>query len=287
VSATAAFRDLWDRASADYLRLSDRIAFYRETSAVLAAMIPAGIARLMDFGCGDGRLARTYLASTPPALRARTIYLVDGAPDMLARTTDIVAGDIVAGDIAAGNLPAGVEVVRLVDDETLAGFPASALGTIDAIACNAVLANLRGDDLRPALGSFLARARRVLAPGGRIVANMADQDFDFGDGRPSQFVFQADALWPRRREPADRFRWTREGLAADAERAGFRLSCEVRSFQVTWQDFVTFYRIPFMGQDRFPGGPAERQARLDRQPPVFDRLEYRWAFLTFTLREDG
>lgn len=246
----------WEESAEDYVRLSGEISFYAGLALRLASVVPATAIVLLDFGCGNGRFSRTLLGQG--LHKPQTIYLVDTSPAMLALTRDLEE--------------AGSRVVRVQDNEAFARFGTHLQATIDVIACNSSLHLCRD------LGLFLTRAHHLLRTGGRIVANLPDQDYDFRDGRFSAFLTAADAVfgpYEQRREA----RFSEPMLRETARRYGFGCRLIADSYEVTWEEFIQFYSIPFMAARRMPNiaSHQERVAHLKAVPPIFSTLEYRWA----------
>lgn len=66
-------------------------------------------------------------------------------------------------------------------------------------------------------------------------------------------------------------------------RHGLRTELHARYVPVTWQDFVAFYSIPFMGARRLKGlTQQERLEYLAKLVPSFEHIQFRWAFVTMT-----
>lgn len=258
--------DDWDAAAEAYVRFSGQIGFYRDSAADLCAMVPKETERLLDFGCGHGRLTIALAAKLP---RLSEAILVDGAQRMLDRIS-----------ISSP----GVTITPLLDDEKLARCRTEIGGPVDVIASNGAVQNLRDAHMRPAPGDFLAGAAALLPAGGRILANFPDQDFELEGNRRSQFRFQADAIWPRPDAEETTPLWSRGLLEAAGDHAGFDVILHRQEYLVDWNDFITFYRIPFMGQSRFPKDYSARIAMLEATPPAFETLRYHWVIAEFIKR---
>lgn len=262
----------WRAAAADYGRLSSRIGFYDATAERLADMVPPATRLVADFACGHGRFARALLRRARLAPSLRALILMDAAPEMLRETEDIAAP--------------GVRLHRLVGDHHLRNLAPAHVGRIEVIGVNSALHLLRDRAYRLDLGPFLARCRDVLAPGGSILANIPDQDFDFADGWTSRFHFHARRLRPDTPARASLEMISEEWLRALADRFGFDLSVETCTFDVTWSDFIDFYRISAIGGCRL--GETERIERLteiETQQAWFEREPYRWAFVRLVRRD--
>jgi tRNA (cmo5U34)-methyltransferase len=95
--------------SADYLARADTLPHRREGEGVLARDLATALpGRILDLGCGDGRLTALLLAEHPTA----TAVCVDLSPTMLAAVRARFDGDdrvvVVAHDFAEP-LPSGAE----------------------------------------------------------------------------------------------------------------------------------------------------------------------------------
>ena len=78
--------NLWSQAehATRYLERADRLPHRREGEDVLARDVSAALpGRVLDLGCGDGRLAAIVLASYPDS----SVVCVDMSPTMLAAAT--------------------------------------------------------------------------------------------------------------------------------------------------------------------------------------------------------
>lgn len=250
----------WDDCASDYVFYSNLLGFYHRAAERLAGLVPPGANNLMDFGCGNGRFTREVLKIVGrDRAKELTVYLVDSSVEMLSLTRDL--------DQDVGT------IVRVHDNEALRYLAADAAGRIDVIACNSSFHLCRDIKL------FLSRAGEVLRPGSRLIANIPDQDFAFEDGWTSSFKKEANRLWyDPARDSGPRF--SEKFLRAAAAESAFRLkhlSDEI--YPLSWQEFVNFYSIPFMGARRMPNlTQGERLEWLNSIPPQFNRLDYRWVF---------
>lgn len=123
---------------------------------LLVDLLPAHTRRLVDLGCGDGRLAATVLAARP---ELESVVVIDRSPPMLDRARRRFAGDprieIRAADLAD---------------------PLDALGDVDAVVSALAIHHLEDDRKR----SLFGEVRRGLRPGGLfadldVVASATDR----------------------------------------------------------------------------------------------------------------
>ena len=95
--------NLWDRDehARGYLSMGREWPPHRaEGEAVMVAELPDRVDRVLDLGCGDGRLSEVVLAARPGA----AVVAVDFSPTMLDEVTERFAGrsavEVVAHDLA-------------------------------------------------------------------------------------------------------------------------------------------------------------------------------------------
>ncbi len=130
----------------EQLALGERVA---ERTAALLRLAPG--ARVLDLGCGPGRVA------VPLARRGYRVVGVDAQPRYLAYAQGWAARAGVALELRRGNL------AELEDD---AAFDAA----LSVFTSFGYFADPRRD------GEVLARARRALVPGGRLLLETAHRD---------------------------------------------------------------------------------------------------------------
>jgi trans-aconitate 2-methyltransferase len=153
----------WDAAT------YDRVADPQEEWAreVLARLELRGDERVLDAGCGSGRVTRLLAELVP----AGHVIAVDGSAAMVSRARENLRQeiDVVQQDLLELSLPEPV----------------------DLVFSTAVFHHIRDHD------TLFERVRGVLRPGGRLVAQCG------GEGNVSRFRSQADVV--ARREPYNQF----------------------------------------------------------------------------------
>lgn len=255
----------WGDCASEYAHYSEQIGFYAGITETLRALVPPEAERLVDFGCGHGRFTRACLGAFTSVPNRRTVYLVDKFAEMLALTADLET------------MSPAIRFERVQDSEELERLSSLLRNPVDLIACNSSL--FLGRDPQ----AFITRATALLKPGGSLIANIPDQDFSFHDGWRSEFSRHANKLLPSPSRHKIPPMFSREKLQSLAAAHGCSLELSNRFFPVPWQDFVSFYSIPFMGARRIPG--VDQQHRLEHlhtMRPAFDEILYRWAFFTWT-----
>jgi SAM-dependent methyltransferase len=259
----------WEAGAEEFARLSDRLAYYPPITERLIAMIPDVCDRVVDFGCGHGRLARRLIAQ--PARRSWQLILADTSRAMLDLTTDIGAP--------------GVEVVRVHAGAELAdALPAHLRGRVDTIACNSSFHLLRDAAGNPDPGPLLESARTLLRPGGALVANLPDQAYRFTDGWESQFYLHARSIWPDEGGRSSVTLFDAALIEQTAAKTGFDVEVTQATVTVPWETFLVFYSLSVLGGGRMPGrSPDERRRELRALRPRFETIDYRWAFVKFTV----
>lgn len=258
----------WDGAAKDYARHSREIGWYDRAAARLLDGLPEPVRCLVDFGCGSGRVARQYLHRRQDNQPLR-LYLVDRSRAMLDLTGDL-----------RGH---GVTVERLCDDESLAGFPPTEAGRVDAIVGGHCFHLLRDAALAPTGGRLVERAAALLGESGCLTVSIPEQAWVFADGYRSAVYETACRLWgpsPGR----ETLTLLSEPLLGEwAEAAGFELSLRIGEFPFTWAEFVHFYSVPAIGADRIPGrDPEGRWEYLSKLPPQFERIGFRCVLARFS-----
>ncbi|HEU4421857.1 MAG TPA: methyltransferase domain-containing protein [Pilimelia sp.] len=133
--------EFWNGAQRLYVNDRHREVHYRDTAAQIVALIPGGHARVLDYGPGDALFADRIAAA------AAHVFLCEAA-------------DGIRRELA--NRFAGNERVTVIG---AAGLAEVASGSIDLMVVNSVVQYLSGAEF----DKLLAEARRVLAPGGRLL----------------------------------------------------------------------------------------------------------------------
>jgi len=118
-----------------------RYKLERDRALVLALLGPRDGERILEVGCGYGRISAILLRSA--AIR---LVSVDRSEPMIARVTTTFAGQLATCQADAGHLPFGD-------------------GSFDGVVCNGVLMHVA--DQRAALTELC----RVVRPGGRLVVS--------------------------------------------------------------------------------------------------------------------
>jgi SAM-dependent methyltransferase len=179
-----------------YLDRADSIPHRREGEAVLLDHLPAAVRRVLDLGCGDGRLLALVLAARPGA----TGVALDASPPMLA---------------AASARFAGRADVEVVDHDMRRPLPD--LGRFDAVVSSFAIHHLVHARKR-------ALAREVLAalePGG-VFANL--EHVASPTPRMHERFMRAIGLEPADEDPSNRLapvplqlRWLRTAGFAEVD----------------------------------------------------------------------
>lgn len=255
----------------EYAYYSSKIRFYTDIAESLISLVSVpmdGAFSMIDFGCGDGLLAKLFLErfTRPLAGDARqtiSIYLVDKYQSMLDLTASI-------------SHPCAV-VHRICAAEDLGPLPETARGRVDLVAANSSLHLCADPEV------FVGRSNTVLRPRGCVLANIPDQAWEFEDGWRSVVAQKADELLPP--SPRSGTRPAMNMAVIEQWGAQFRMRVEVswREFELSWQDFVNLYSIPFIGARRLRGmSQAQRVAYLNSLCPAFSVIPYRWVFVRMT-----
>lgn len=176
----------WDAAAYD--RLADPQT--RWGAAVLERVEDDGVDRILDAGCGTGRVTQLVLERFPSA----TVVAVDASAQMLERAAERLA-------------PFG-DRVTFAEVDLQEPFAAAVGGPVDVVFSTATFHWIRDHD------RLFANIAEALRPGGQLVAQFG------GHGNISTVIDALVALG----EPEPRS-WTYpncEEAAARLERAGFR-----------------------------------------------------------------
>jgi tRNA (cmo5U34)-methyltransferase len=152
-------------------RLQPRLA----GEAMLVEVLPASPGRVLDLGCGDGRLAAVVLEHRETVTE---VAALDASPPMLNQARERFAGD------------SRVEVREWNLDDSIAGF-----GTFDVIVSGFAIHHL--DDARKE--TLLVEIARQLRPGG-VFANLEV----VRSATPELHAAFRAAIGRERDDPADR-----------------------------------------------------------------------------------
>ncbi len=138
----------------NYLAMADSVAHRTEGEAALLEVLPARVERVLDLGCGDGRLGAIVLAAHPAAGG----LAVDFSEVMLGLANERFAGSAMA--VAEHDL-----AEPLVDGPV--GASVDAHGPFDTVVSSFAIHHLTNTRKRALYGEILA----VLRPGG-VFANL-------------------------------------------------------------------------------------------------------------------
>jgi SAM-dependent methyltransferase len=228
-------RENFDVSPAAYAAFEERFGLFARLARTLASLAGAGPgSRVLDMGCGTG---------DSTAVLARR-----AGPDGLVVGLDISAAMLRAG--VARRLPDGSAPVLWVQGDAEAPACLSA-GRFDLVLYNA------SAFLLPDAAAGIARARGLLAPGGRLGASMLRGLVDADTGErvieSPGAIADPDVLRGAFGSPAGPAASTREIVEAPGGQAR------------------SFYCIPAQSGSIFPGLPLEE--RIRRTHALFHRLE--------------
>jgi ubiquinone/menaquinone biosynthesis C-methylase UbiE len=197
---TRGFFDAWSRVY-DFPLV--QLAAYRPVhDAVLQALESEPCARVLDIGCGTGRLAERLVA----ARGVQSVFGCDFSAGMLAHAAERLRPDGAAA-------PARVALVR--GDATYLPFAAASFDA--AVSTEAF-------HWFPDQGAVLRELRRVLRPGGRLLLALVSP--------PLEII--ADAVAIGMRFVGQPLRWTTPSrLRAQVEAAGFHVERQRRIFRIS------------------------------------------------------
>lgn len=150
-----AWLEFWDRPNRIYVNGRHLAAHFAIVADELAGLLPDRPgARILDFGCGEA------LDASRVAAQVGCLYLYDAAPATRARLSARFAAD---------------PKIAVLDAD---GLAALGDGSVDLVFASSVVQYLDRDGL----AVFLATARRLLAPGGRlVVADVIPPDSGLAD----------------------------------------------------------------------------------------------------------
>lgn len=164
---------------------------------VLRELLGAGLrGRMLDMGCGDGRLSLQFLADSP----GLSVSLVDLSPSML--------------DIARARVPPELAARVDITEASLATYQAE---PFDFVLCIGVLAHV------PDLAQALERLAGLTGPGGRLVLQITDE------AQPLTRVYGALRSLKRlvrKQTPYEHTPTTRDDIRRVVEGRGLRLEVD-------------------------------------------------------------
>jgi SAM-dependent methyltransferase len=131
----------WNSPNRIYVNDLHRDVHYRDVATEIRALVPAGAATVLDYGCGEATRADIVADAVPK------LFLSDGAP--------------MVRDKIAARFKDDARIVVLSPEEVAA----LSAGSLDVIVLNSVAQYLK----RAELDALLATFRRLLAPNGRLV----------------------------------------------------------------------------------------------------------------------
>lgn len=133
--------DFWNSDNPIYVNERHRAVHYRQLAEEIAAILPEGRPRVLDFGCGDASSAHII------ADRTGELLLCDGAERVRARLASRFAGHPRIGVVAPE------DIAELADE------------SLDIVVANSVVQYMT----RPELDAFLALAHAKLQPFGCLL----------------------------------------------------------------------------------------------------------------------
>ncbi len=140
---TSGWLAFWDSPHSIYVSARHKDVHYRLIAREIAALVPAGQARVLDYGCGEA------LHADLVAAKAGELFLCDGAPRVRAA-------------IAARF--AGIAKIRVLAPDDAERLPAHSL---DLVVLHSVVQYLTGGEA----GALFALFRRLLKPGGILAVS--------------------------------------------------------------------------------------------------------------------
>ena len=179
-----------------YLERADQVPYRQAGEAVLLEELPPGVSRVLDLGCGDGRLLDLVLRARPQAAGVA----LDFSPHMLDRLRGRFAGS------------PRVEIVPHNLDQ-----PLPALGSFDAVVSSFAIHHLEHDRKR----HLYEEIWRLLTPGG-VFCNLEHvaSASDYGHAR----FLEAMGTAPEDEDPSNKLldvetqlAWLRELGFADVD----------------------------------------------------------------------
>jgi SAM-dependent methyltransferase len=139
--AAMTWREFWDRERTTYINERHRQLESELIGRAIETFIPDGTASILDYGCGDNRVADEV------ALYCRKVILCDTAPSLLKRLKQRYAQN---------------SKISVMTPSELHALPS---GSIDLTIANSLIQYLGGNELHELLGLW----RRTLKSGGLLV----------------------------------------------------------------------------------------------------------------------
>lgn len=249
----------WDNSAYIYSREVKRIKFYQITNR---ALITAGKIRpgmiLIDLACGTGFTIQKILDAVGTST---TIYGVEQSREMIAQAQSAITTE-------------SVQFIHAGAEDFASQIPES----VDRVICNAAFFLFSNVD------AVFDEIRKVLKPEGLFAFNFPDQMYVFEDGKPSEMAQVVnkylDPSLAASESPSKQY--SRDRVHALAAEHDFRVvEFKVVRLQMSVDDLIRFYSIPFIGLRRFPNRTPEELREIVtqrfQQCSDAEAPSYRWA----------
>jgi trans-aconitate methyltransferase len=247
----------WDTSANAYHAEVENITFYRETNRELIA---AGQIRpemvVVDLGCGTGLTTRSILNSCRNQI---FIYAVDQSQEMLAQARKCIQNST-------------VRFIQAGADHFAHDIPEK----VDRVFCNAAFFHFSQPE------TVLEEIHQILKPEGQFLFNIPDQDFSFGDGKPSEMRQVVASCLNRPNLLPDEPRYTEKSITTLAATKDFTVvDYRIIEIPIYPKDLLRFYSIPHVGARWFPDhSPKERTIIFSNAfstLPPNKAFYYRWS----------